>query len=139
MYFRVNLKMKKPTWCCFTWIVFIELNFTVAFLLIRKTLDGGFAGKVGGWGILRNGGDPRNGGDDFEIGDWYPFTDYVLSLGSASCFIDFNCLRSLCIVLQESVNKLNHNFMDDLFKSSENTINLESCHLKHKASMIILS
>ena len=29
--------MKKPTLCCcFTWIVFIELNFTVAFLLIRK-------------------------------------------------------------------------------------------------------
>ena len=37
IYFRVNLKMKKPTLCCcFTWIVFIELNFTVAFLLIRK-------------------------------------------------------------------------------------------------------
>ena len=34
---RVNLKIKKPTLCCcFTWIVFIELNFTVAFLLIRK-------------------------------------------------------------------------------------------------------
>ena len=29
MYFRVNLKMKKPTLCCcFTWIVFIELNFS---------------------------------------------------------------------------------------------------------------
>ena len=40
MYFRVNLKMKKPTLCCcFTWIVFIKLNFTVAFLLIRKTWD----------------------------------------------------------------------------------------------------
>ena len=34
---RVNLKIKKPTLCCcFTWIVFIELTFTVAFLLIRK-------------------------------------------------------------------------------------------------------
>ena len=44
MYFRVNLKMKKPTLCCcFTWIVFIELNFTVAFLLIRKT----WTGKLG--------------------------------------------------------------------------------------------
>ena len=32
--------------CCFTSIVFIELNFTVAFLLIRKTWDGRFAGKV---------------------------------------------------------------------------------------------
>ena len=40
MYFRVNLKMKKPTLCCcFTWIVFIEFNFTVAFLLIRKTWE----------------------------------------------------------------------------------------------------
>ena len=47
MCFRVNLKMKKPTLrCCFTWIVFIELNFTVAFLLIRKTWDDQFAGKV---------------------------------------------------------------------------------------------
>ena len=56
MYFRVNLKMKKPTLCCyFTWIVFIELYFTVAFLLIRKTWEDQFAGKVGGRGILRNG------------------------------------------------------------------------------------
>ena len=40
MYFRVNLKIKKPMLCCcFTWTVFIELNFTVAFLLIRKTWD----------------------------------------------------------------------------------------------------
>ena len=46
MYFRVKLKMKKPTLCCcFTWIVFIELNFTVAFLLIRKIWDDQFAGK----------------------------------------------------------------------------------------------
>ena len=53
MYFRVNLKIKKPTLCCcFTWIVFIELNFTVAILLIRKTWDDGFASKVGGdWGF----------------------------------------------------------------------------------------
>ena len=58
MYFRVNLKMKKPTLCCcFTWIVFIELNFTVTFLLIRKTWDDRFVGNVGGWEILRNGGD----------------------------------------------------------------------------------
>ena len=49
MYFRVNLKMKNPTLCCCsTWIVFIELNFTAAFLLIRKTWDDGFAGEVGG-------------------------------------------------------------------------------------------
>ena len=56
MYFRVNLEMKKPTLCSFAWIVFIELNFTVAFLLIRKTWDDGFASEVGRWGILRNGG-----------------------------------------------------------------------------------
>ena len=40
--------MKKPTlYCCFTWIVFIELNFTVAFLLMRKPWDDRFAGKAG--------------------------------------------------------------------------------------------
>ena len=54
MYFRVDLKMKKPT---FMLLFYIELNFTVAFLLIiRKTWDDRFSGKVGGWGILRNGG-----------------------------------------------------------------------------------
>ena len=42
--------MKKPTLCCcFTLTVFIELNFAVAFLLIRKTWDDRFAGKVGGY------------------------------------------------------------------------------------------
>ena len=46
-YFRLNLKTKKPTLCyCFTWIVFIELNFRVVFLLIRKTWDDGFASKM---------------------------------------------------------------------------------------------
>ena len=45
------------------WIVFIEVNFTVAFLLIRKTWDDGFAGQVGEWGILRNGGDFEMGGE----------------------------------------------------------------------------
>ena len=41
----------------FYMMVFIEeLNFTVAFLLIRKTWDDRFAGKVGGWTFLRNGG-----------------------------------------------------------------------------------
>ena len=49
MYFRVNLKVKNPTLCCcFTWIEFIELNFTIAFLLIGKTWDDQFAVKVGG-------------------------------------------------------------------------------------------
>ena len=51
MYFRLNLKIKKPTLCCcFTWIVFIELNSTVALLLIRENWDDAFAGKVGGEG-----------------------------------------------------------------------------------------
>ena len=60
--------MKKPTLCfCFTWIVFIELNFTVALLLIRKTWDDRFVGKVGGWEILRNGENLSYRGDDFEM------------------------------------------------------------------------
>ena len=84
MNLRVNLKMKKPTLCCcFTWIVFIELNFTVAFLLIRKTLDDRFAGKVGGGEILRNGGIPVMGGSmilKWGVGGWYSFMDYALTL-----------------------------------------------------------
>ena len=37
MYFTVNFKTKKPKLrCYFTWIVLIELYFTVAFLLIGK-------------------------------------------------------------------------------------------------------
>ena len=67
MYFRVNMKMKKlRSCCCFTWIVFIKLNFAVALLLIRKTwmtdLPVKVGGGGGGGGILRNGGDPCNGG-----------------------------------------------------------------------------
>ena len=63
MYFRVTLKIKGPKLCCcFIWIVFIKLNFTVAFLLTRKTCDGRFIGKMGRWGILRNGGYPSNRG-----------------------------------------------------------------------------
>ena len=50
--------MKNLTLCyCFTWTVFIELNFTVAFLLKTKTLLVRW-----GLGILRTGGDPSNGG-----------------------------------------------------------------------------
>ena len=56
MYFSVILKIKKPTLRSLTWILFIELNFTVAFLLIRKTWDYQFAGKMKGWRILRNEG-----------------------------------------------------------------------------------
>ena len=51
MYF-ININITKHA--CFTWIVVSEFNFTVTFLLIRKTWDDRFAGKVGG--ILRNGG-----------------------------------------------------------------------------------
>ena len=62
MYFSMNLKMETPMLCCcFTRIVFIELNFTAVSLLIRKTWDDQFTSKVGGWGILRNGVDPSNG------------------------------------------------------------------------------
>ena len=48
MYFKVNLKMKNPTllFCMDS----IEINFTVAFLLKRKTWKDRFAGKVGGDG-----------------------------------------------------------------------------------------
>ena len=53
--------MKRPT-CWVTCIVFIELNFAVAFLLIRKTWDGRFFVKVGGRKILRNGKGWRGGG-----------------------------------------------------------------------------
>ena len=47
MYFKVNLKVKNPTLCrCFTWVAFIELNnFTVVFLLLRKTSGGRLAGS----------------------------------------------------------------------------------------------
>ena len=43
--------MVKPVLCCcFTWIVFIELDFTVAILLIRKTWDdGGGKGNFKKW------------------------------------------------------------------------------------------
>ena len=63
MCFEVNFKMKKPTLsCCFKWILFIELDFTVAFLLINNTCDDWFAGNIvctppphllggGGWAI----------------------------------------------------------------------------------------
>ena len=41
MHFGVNLKMKKPALsCCFTWIAFVELNFTVVILFIRKMWKG---------------------------------------------------------------------------------------------------
>ena len=82
MYFRVNLKMKIPTLCCcFTWIVFIEFNFTVAFLLVKKAWDDRFASKVGDIRFQ------EMGGDDFEMGVWYPFTDYELIRASSGHFL----------------------------------------------------
>ena len=65
---QIELENEKPTLCCcFTWMLFIELNFTVAFMLIRKTWEDRFAGKVAGWEILKNGG-MLVMGDDFEMG-----------------------------------------------------------------------
>ena len=59
--------------------VFIELNFTVAFLLLRKTWDDRFVSKVRGWGILRNG---RGGWDDFEMGGGLiPFYGLCIDVG----------------------------------------------------------
>ena len=68
MYFINNKHYRACTleWCrCFTWIVFIELSFIVAFLLIRKTLMTHLGFKRGGWGGGGGGG-----------GGWYPLTDY---------------------------------------------------------------
>ena len=56
MYFRVNLKLKKPTLCCLTWIVFIELIFTNRKLGMDNLLV-----KWERMGILRNRRDPSNG------------------------------------------------------------------------------
>ena len=80
LHFRLNLKIKKSTLCCcFTWIVFIELNSPVAFLLIKENLRW-FAGKVGGWGILRNGeGILVMGGNDSEMGGLIPLYGLCIS------------------------------------------------------------
>ena len=62
--------MKKATLCCFTWIVFIEIHFTVAFLLIRKTWDDRFAGKVGRMGDFKKWGGGmilKSGGSDTPL------------------------------------------------------------------------
>ena len=76
--------MKKPTLCCyFTKILFIELNFKVAFLLIRIAWDDWFAGKVGEMGLGGGGGEEMGGEflvmrEGFLNGRWYPFMDYGL-------------------------------------------------------------
>ena len=77
--------MKKATFCCFTWIIDIELNFTVAFLLIRKTWDGRFAGKVRGMGDFKKWAEPSHGGDGLERGGWDLFTDYGSSCPEVFC------------------------------------------------------
>ena len=60
-----NLKIKKPAlYCCFTWIVFIELNVTVVLLSVRKTWDRQFVRKVGGWVGGWGGGDFKILGDN---------------------------------------------------------------------------
>ena len=69
--------MEKSTlFCCFTCIVFIELNLSVAFLLKRKTWDDPFAGKVGD-GRSQEMGGILVMGRWFWNGRWYPFTDYA--------------------------------------------------------------
>ena len=46
----------------FTWIIFVELNFKFAFLLIRKAWSGRFVNKVWGMGNFKKWLDPSNGG-----------------------------------------------------------------------------
>ena len=66
-----ELEMKNPMLCCcFTWIVFLELNFTFVFPLIKKNRGDRFAGKVTDWRILRR--DLSNGWDDFEMRELIP-------------------------------------------------------------------
>ena len=85
MHFRVNLKIKKPTLSCwFTWIAFVELNFTVTFLFIRKTWDGRFVSKVGGWEILRN-GEILVMRDDFEMGGLIPLYELSSNVSTIYC------------------------------------------------------
>ena len=56
--------MEKPTLFCFALIAFIELNVTVAFLLIRKAWDDQFTDKSWGMGNFKKWGggegDPSN-------------------------------------------------------------------------------
>ena len=67
-------------------IVFAELNFAVAFLLIRKTWDDVFAGKGGEGGILRNGG-----GDPSNEGGWFWNWVLILLYGLCGmCILDFS-------------------------------------------------
>ena len=103
MYFRVNLKWKSQ-WkcCCFTWIVFTELNFTVAILLIRKTWGDQFSGKVGGVGgggggmeDFKKWGDPSSGGGVTPLYRLFNFIKF---------FADTFC-RNLSEIFNRAVSK----------------------------------
>ena len=77
--FQSELENGKANVILLFYIVFIELNFTVAFLLLRKTWDDRFAGKVGGGGmgdLNKQGGGSQKWGDDFEMEGWDPFMDH---------------------------------------------------------------
>ena len=53
-------------------MVFIGVNFTIALLLIRKTWDKRFLGKVGDEVFLKMEGDPSNGENNYEMGGDIP-------------------------------------------------------------------
>ena len=111
MYFRVNLKMKKPTpCCCFTWIVFIELNFMVAFLLLKKTKDDLFPGKVGDGGFLKMGGNPSNGG-------WFGSGGVVMVVPSDEDTCHQNSKPSTLPFLLSSAN---YHYFHSLMKAPDN-------------------
>ena len=112
MYFRVNLKIKKPTvCCCFTWIAYIELNFRVGFLLIRKTWGCLFVSKVRRSGILRNGGmifcdyscQFFNISDLSHLIVWW----CILSSITLCCFCDLALFNILMILSDLKVWRLN--------------------------------
>ena len=115
MYLRVNLKMKRPMlYCCFTWIAFIELNFTVAFLLIRKTWRDQSVGKVQGWVFWEMGGILLMGVWFWNEGGrgWYLFTDYgiVFSVHSLSL------LKNLFYMVEKTIPISSRLMFNDLTK-----------------------
>ena len=65
--------MKKPTlsWC-FTWIVFIDLNFTVAFLFSEENLRGLICQRDGGDQGFWERGESYYRWNDFEMGGLIP-------------------------------------------------------------------
>ena len=91
MYFRVNLKMKKPALCCcFTWIVFIEFNFTVPLLLIRKTWNNRFVDEVGVKHFKKWTGNPSHRGMILKCGSYTPLRIMLKNIplrSFESCFL----------------------------------------------------